>query len=377
MNTNKIKKLKVMHVFHELKFSGGEVMYVGAAPVFQENGCELLVLATGEKIGDYASFFERAGYKTLHKTIPSYSQYISLLHFYFEIVKLFKKENVDVVHIHSHGTMLGMSFAAWLTNKKCVCTLHNVFSKRRFLYPYHFLMRWFASRIFNCQFQSISDSVFENELNLYKNKTKKVYNWFDNERYFPAAGEEKLRVRKELGVDNSAFVIISVGGCSLIKRHTDIIKALPLIIKKIPNCIYLHLGEGDTESCEKKLSIDLGVEDNVRFVGNQVDVRKYLISSDVYLMTSKFEGISITTIEALACQIPAILYDVPGLRDFNRQNENSILIAEDFQILAKNVIDLYENPQSGLDIAAAGKNHVDKTYHKLTNVNEIYELYKS
>lgn len=51
-------------------------------------------------------------------------------------------------------------------------------------------------------------------------------------------------VRKGLGILNQTLVLISVGGCSLIKQHTEIIKALSEVIKAQPDVLYLHLGEG-------------------------------------------------------------------------------------------------------------------------------------
>lgn len=62
--------MKVIHYLHELKFSGAEIMYVDAAPVFQKLGCELSVVNTANHLGEYASFFEKAGYKVFHRPYP-------------------------------------------------------------------------------------------------------------------------------------------------------------------------------------------------------------------------------------------------------------------------------------------------------------------
>ena len=97
----------------------------------------------------------------------------------------------------------------------------------------------------SCKFQTISDSVYDNERLYYHNDTIKIYNWFGNKRFFPADKAEKQAVRKELGISKDSFVIISVGGCSVNKRHHDIIKALPDLLKEKNNLMYLHLGQGD------------------------------------------------------------------------------------------------------------------------------------
>lgn len=367
--------MKVIHILHSLKFSGAEIMYVDAAPIFQKKGCELTVMATAIELGEYAPHFERAGYRVIHKPIPPLENYINRIKFYLSIIKLLNKEKFDVVHIHSSKAMWGFALCAWLANSKSVYTFHNVFPSRILTYPYHVLLRWTAKHIFRCQFQTISDSVYDHELKFYHNKTKKIYNWYGMNRYYPAIAGEKELVRKELGISNKTFVLISVGGCSSVKRHSDIMKALPLIQQKIPDYLYLHLGKGETESEEIQLVEDLGLENKVRFCDNQTDVRKYLIASDVYLMTSRFEGISLTTIEAMACQIPCVLYDVPGLRDFNKQGKNSILIKEDYKLLAENVNYLAENQNLASLLTSNAKSFVDKNFNMNINARAIFELY--
>ncbi len=55
--------MKVLHILNELKFSGAEIMYVDAAPIFQRLGCDLSIVNTSKHLGVYTPFFEKAGYK--------------------------------------------------------------------------------------------------------------------------------------------------------------------------------------------------------------------------------------------------------------------------------------------------------------------------
>ncbi len=362
-------------MLHELKFSGAEIMYVDAAPVFQAKGCELTVVAGALSLGEYAPYFKRAGYKVLHKPFPRLKNYLARLKYYRQFVKFLKEESFDVVHIHSHGSMWGMSMCAWIAGKRSVYTFHNVFPTSWYSYFYHCLKRWSAKNIFKCKFQTISDSVHDHELKLYGNKTTKLYNWYGSNRFFPAKMNEKHELRKELDIPDDTLVLISIGGCSDIKRHHHIIRAIPHIVSQQPNVLYLHLGSGDIEEEEKNLADKLGVGKYVRFCSNQQDVRKYLVASDIYLMPSKFEGISITTIEAMACNIPAILYDVPGLRDFNKKGENSILIPSDYKLLAEKTLYLHKHPEVALEMIENARNMVHEYYDMEKNATKIYDLY--
>jgi len=367
--------MKILHILHELKFSGAEIMYVDAAPIFLARNCDLSVVATAVNLGEFAPNFERAGFMLYHKPYPPLKNYFKRILYYIRFIRFIKQEKYDLVHIHDSATMWGMSLCAWLAGKRAVYTYHNVFPTHFYSYFYHCLLRWSAKHIFRCRFQTISDSVYDHELKLYHNRTTKIYNWYGSNRFYPAVNGEKTAIRKELNISQNTLVLISVGGCSHIKNHSEIIKALSLLIEKNSKCLYLHLGNGELESEEIALAKELGVLEHIQFCGNQLDVRKYLIASDIYLMTSHFEGISITTIEAMACMIPAILYDVPGLRDFNKEEEVCLLIKEDYNTLAEKIEYLNSQPRKALELSKKAKILVDSKFLMANNVNKIYNLY--
>ncbi|MDD2799756.1 MAG: glycosyltransferase [Bacteroidales bacterium] len=372
-----MNRKKVLHILYELKFSGAEIMYVDAAPIFQEKGFDLTVLGTAPQLGEFAPYFQNAGYEVLHLPCPDLKNIVGRIKFYLALIKLIKNEKIDIVHTHSSRLMWGGAFCSWIAGVKSIYTFHNVFETKKITYPYYLFLRWSAKNIFKCNFQTISDSVHNNEKKRFHNATTKIYNWYGSNRFFPAIDGEKELIRKELNIDSQTLVLISVGGCSHVKRHSEIIEALPLILKKIPNILYLHLGKGESEKDEEILSQKLGLDKHIRFCGNEANVRKYLIASDIYLMPSKFEGIPITTIEAMGCKIPAILYDVPGLRDFNKDGENSILIPADYKILAEKVVYLHQHKEISNQIAERAKIFVDTHFNMAQNCAKIINLYNN
>jgi len=367
--------MKILHIFNELKFSGAEIMYVAAAEKFAKLGGELYAVSTSDKIGEYKFYFIKAGYTLYHWPYQKLS-IRKKWDYYAKVIRFIKDHDIDVLHVHRPDMKLGMAYCAWRCGIKSVYTLHNVFPTRWFSYPYHVWLRWCCQKVFHQIHHSISDSVYEREKYFFHNKTVKIYNWYNNKNFYPASSAEKEFVRNQLNIPHDAFVVISVGGCSKIKRHEDVILAVSEVKKIIPNILYLHLGEGNTTIEEKKLSIELGIEDNVLFEGNKEDVRKYLVISDIYVMTSVFEGISLTSIEAMACGIPAILYNVPGLRDFNKEKMCSLLIDESPQILAESIITLKNDEALKKEIVANAQEFVLENYDMATNARKIFELYQ-
>lgn len=368
--------MKVAHIFNELKFSGAEIMYADAADDFQKLGCEMIIIATAKNKGEYSTFFEKANCKVLHFPYPDKIFFISRLIYLYNFLKFIKRESIDVIHIHNSKMKWVMSLCAWLSGINSVYTFHNVFKSKWYSKEYHKLIRWSAKKVFKCKFQTISDSVYDNELKYYNNKSFKIFNWYSKKRFYPGSIDEKKLFRKELNINDSTLVLISIGGCSEIKQHSEILKGLPELIAMYKDVLYLHLGTGNCEKKEIELARELSILNNVRFLGNQSNVRKYLIASDIYIMTSKFEGISITTIEALACKIPTILYNVDGLKDFNKYGNNTFLIEPDYINISYAVKNIYENYNLKESLSDNAEKLVNDKFNISLNSKKIFELYK-
>ncbi len=366
--------MKILHILYELKFSGAEIMYTDAAPLFRSLGCELGVIATACNIGDFAPVMKKAGYEIYHLPYPN--SYISRFIWYRNLCKLIRREKYDVVHVHTSSLRWGGSLCAWLTGCRCISTFHSTFPTHWYSRPWHIWLRMTAKYIFGARFQSISDSVWNYEKKVFMNDTHLVYNWYGANRFYPATDGEKENVRKQLGIKQDAFVVVSVAGCREMKRHCDIIHAINKIVPKCSKIMYLHVGGGDYEQHERQLVKELGLEEHVMFCGAQQDVRPYLIASDIYLMTSRYEGISITTIEAMACRIPCILYDVIGLRDFNREEQCSVLIPEDSGVLADRIMELGNDEYLKQMLSSNAEALVNKKFFMEHNVRQIFKMYQ-
>jgi glycosyltransferase involved in cell wall biosynthesis len=369
--------VKVLHVFNALEFSGAEVMYVQAASLFQESGCELIALSTANHLGGYADNFKEKGYQIEHQPLTlSLKTVFSFIQSLIWIFKFIKTEKIDVVHIHRSSHFWWVALAAKLAGAGGVRTIHNVFKNRWFTRPKAIIERWSARVILGITFHTIGESVYQNEKKYYKNITVKVNNWFDSKTFSPAVNlEEKQKIRNELGLGN-ALVVISVGGCSYVKRHEDIIEAVS-IISKSKNIIYLHLGDGVNCKDERTQSAKLNLTNNIVFVGNTNEVRKYLIASDIYLMPSRFEGLSISTVEAMACGLPMVLYNVPGLKDLIHDNDTGMLINENVDSLVNAINYLEDNPEIKEKMSSKALLSANNDYGISNGVNGIINIYNS
>jgi N-acetyl-alpha-D-glucosaminyl L-malate synthase BshA len=88
------------------------------------------------------------------------------------------------------------------------------------------------------------------------------------------------------------------------------------VVKKIPSKL-LMVGDGEERADCEQLCRDLGVSDNVRFLGKQDAIEEILSVSDLFLMPSQSESFGLAALEAMACKVPVISTNAGGLPELN------------------------------------------------------------
>ena len=367
--------MRVLHLFNEIKFSGAEVMYLNAAALMRDKGVEMLVCSTNSSIGDFAEQFVNANIEVCHKPINFTPLSVSGVIFYINFYKFLIVRKISVLHIH-RSDLSFVAFIAKLAGVRCVKTQHATFRNPFLTRPYQIFLRFLLRTVCKVTYQSIGSTVYNNELVQYKNASVKVNNWYDSTRFYPKAGHnEPEELRRKLCLPEGSFIIISTGSCSTIKNHFEIIDALALLRTK-GAFFYVHLGSGSCETAERNHAKNLGLEDDILFLGNRLNVREYLVASDVFVMTSRFEGLGNAALEAMACKIPALLYNVPGLRDLINNDDNGYLIEPNSSSLAEKLAELRDSPSDSIkNKVESGYSFVTNNFSMKANVSKIFSLY--
>lgn len=365
-------KQKLLHILNEINFSGAEVMLNLAAPIFKEQGFEIHALSTGNNRGDYAEVLEKAGYKIHHMPFNKHPKY------FWRLYKKLRKEKFDVVHIHPERAFVWNAIIAKIAGTKFVVrTVHSIFNFKGILRIRKYFVRWFTRKILKVKFQTISDSVQQVEKENFNNPTKKIYNWIDENKFYPISSlNEKIELRKRLGIGEDKFVVISVGACSKVKRHFVIIEAVKKLLEIVPDIIYLHLGSGELLKEEMELSGKLDLFNNIIFAGQKENVRDYLAASDLFVMISEYEGLSIASLEALFCGLPLIVYDTYGLRDVIEDGYNGFKIKELLDLPAA-IIKIYNSKELQQKISQNAIKFAKEKFSMVKSVEELIRLYKS
>ena len=115
------------------------------------------------------------------------------------------------------------------------------------------------------------------------------------------------------------------------KGQDRVLKALPLVLEKVPDAIYLIVGSGKDDRVNAVLNEYPELKKSVVFAGPAADKERvdYYNLGDVYVLPSKLEGFGIVFIESLACGIPVIASDAYGCREGLLDGELGLLVPPD------------------------------------------------
>lgn len=148
---------------------------------------------------------------------------------------------------------------------------------------------------------------------------------------------EKTEKLNELNIPVNSHVILSVGELNVNKNHETIIKALAKL--GMPNIIYIICGKGILEEYLKKLSCQLKLESQVKFIGYRNDVAEIIKVADIFVFPSLREGLSLSLMEAMAVGKPIICSDIRGNKDLIEPGKGGYLVKPNDVITYSKLID--------------------------------------
>ncbi len=130
-----------------------------------------------------------------------------------------------------------------------------------------------------------------------------------------AAGDRvaaRAALRRELNLPADAAVVLHVARFHPVKDHATGLRAFAHAAKRAPMAVLLLAGDGEKRGAIESLARELGVAERVRFLGVRSDVARLVGGSDVFMLSSVSEGISVTLLEAMAASLPIAATAVGG-----------------------------------------------------------------
>lgn len=153
-----------------------------------------------------------------------------------------------------------------------------------------------------------------------RNDIAVIPNFVDLERF----KRQKKDHFKRIICPNNEKLLVHTSNFRKVKRIDDIIKTFAKLKELIPSKLLL-VGDGPERVQMEHLSRELGVCDDVRFVGKLEAIEEVLSVADLFIMPSEKESFGLAALEAMACEVPVISSNTGGLPELNINGETGFL----------------------------------------------------
>lgn len=276
--------------------------------------------------------------------------------------KQIKEFGPSLVHTHmdfTYGTLW-----ARLNSVPFVYTIHSqpyrIFCNKKYKY---FLKSVLSKRDI---ITAVSPIINKELVDILSLKSKQVVTIFN-----PVTVENPV-IRNKKGEE---IIFTNVARFHKVKNHPLLLKSFALLLKDFPNARLKLAGDGENRNQLENLANDLGITQNVDFLGNVSNVPELLKKSDVFVLSSDTEAMPISVLEAMAQSLPIVSTNVGGVPDIVTNNGMLVKKGSDIE-LSKAMLTLALDSDLRRKYGANSYDNVQK--FKAQNIALEYEkLYKS
>ena len=192
---------------------------------------------------------------------------------------------------------------------------------------------------------------------------------------FRAHRFQAAEAKTALGIPPGMTVIGTAGRLTAIKGQEILILAASELIRRGEEIFLLLLGEGELRKELEQLTIDLGIAENVCFLGWRSDVARVMSACDIFCLPSRNEGMGKVLVEAMELGKPIVASDIGGIKNLVRHGENGLLVpVGDVAAWTETIGSLCRDPDRRRRMGDAGR-RIAPRYSSKEMIKMIDQLY--
>lgn len=354
--------MRILYVITSLQTGGAEKLMVDLLPRLKSLGHDVELCVFDGTETPFMMALQEKGIVIHRLTHSPYSL--------MNVVKLLPlMRKFDVVHTHNTSCQFAAALWSYFCSAKTITTEHNTSNRRRGKWYWKVIDKWLYSRYSNII--CISDQT---DVNLREHlgnkeslcrKLRTIYNGVDIETFVEAS---PLDINKE-----GKNIVVMVAAFRPQKDQDTLVRAM-VRLPKDKYELWL-VGGGERQDDVKKLADGLGITDQVKFMGVRNDIPSIVKTANVVVLSSHYEGLSLSSIEGMASGKPFVASDVDGLHEIV-EGAGILVPHEDDNALAEAIMRLTEDKAYAEQIANACQARA-KQYDISVMAERYSELYKS
>lgn len=241
--------------------------------------------------------------------------------------------------------------------------------------PFYKLILKYKNRIQLEANNKFGANDYANWLKISNKKIKVIYNGIEINQW--KIKQDKIKLRKKLGLPLNKFIIISVCRLSTEKRPFDIIKIAKTINQKNNNFLIIHVGIGNLEKEFRNEIKKHNLEKDILSLGERNDIKDLLSASDLFLLTSEQEGFPNSIMEAMIVGIPIIATKVGGVPELVENNKNGFVYkVGEIEKMSESIFSIYRNKKIQRQIKINNQEKILNQFNQNIFIEKILNEYQ-
>lgn len=184
-----------------------------------------------------------------------------------------------------------------------------------------------------------------------------VPNAVDTGRFRPAGADARRSARASLGLSEDGAVVVCVGRLSEQKGQDLLLQTWPSVSAAVPGAQLILVGEGPARA-----QLEGARREGVRLVGARDDVACWLTAADVVVQPSRYETLSLSLLEAMACARCVVATDHQGAREALGANPGAVVPMDDAAAVANALVPRLRDPHLAEAEGRANRQQVEQRY---------------
>jgi glycosyltransferase involved in cell wall biosynthesis len=297
----------------------------------------------------------------------------------FKINSALRSIKPDVIHTHLAGLRYALYGAIFCNDSIRIHTVHNMATHEasRYMQPTH----GFAFKHLGWIPVALSKQVQKSIHDVYGLDAPIVYNGIKVKESILKQNKRDLRKAYKLPIHG--FLIITIGRLSVQKNQALIIDAFKHLSQINSGCSLIIVGQDDTDGSQRRMleskagSLPEKIRDNIHFLGLRKDIPELLMASDVFVLSSDWEGVPLTLLEAMGYNVPVICTSVGGIPDIIEHGITGCLVPKNDSIgLANAMLNVMINNSYATKLSANAREKFKELFSIEMTTKGYLELYK-
>jgi N-acetyl-alpha-D-glucosaminyl L-malate synthase BshA len=301
---------------------------------------------------------------------PPYS--LALASKMFEVAKF---ENLDILHVHyaiPHATSALLARDMFGEKLKVVTTLHGTDIT---------IVGADASFFEITKFAMLKSDAVTAVSNYLKEETISTFGVGENinviHNFINLEEIPEAKCRRDQFANEDEKIITHISNFRPVKRVLDVVESAAIILRSVKAKV-LMLGDGPDRALAEARCRELGISEDVMFLGKQTDIHSFLCFSDIFLFPSASESFGLAALEAMAQSVPVVSTTAGGVKEVVSHGQNGYLVeVGDIKKMASYAIKLLHDEALRETFGKRALQAVKENFQAKKIVTQYLSLYKS